>query len=199
MGDFNTNNAEESLHDFLEENDLHDLVKFPTYSKSVSNPSKIDLIITNKHRSFQNTIGVSTGLSDFHKMVMTSMKTTFQKASPKVIVYRDLKSFDKKAFKLELAQKLASTDSTSYLNFENTFIVILDKHAPTKEKTLRVNHKPYVSKGIRQIIMKRSELASRYRKKPTEENNKAFKKQKNYCNNTKEKGVNTTKNWISKT
>ena len=31
IGDFNTTDAEESLHDFLEENDLHSLVKFPTY------------------------------------------------------------------------------------------------------------------------------------------------------------------------
>ena len=52
----------------------------------------------------------------------------------------------------------------------------MDKHAPTKEKTLRVNHKPYVSKGIRQIIMKRSELASRHRKKPTEEKTKLSNK-----------------------
>ena len=35
---------------------------------------------------------------------------------------------------------------------------------------------------MRQAIMKRSELASKYRKNPTEENSKAFKKQRNYCN-----------------
>ena len=59
-----------------------------------------------------------------------------------------MKSFDKKAFKLELAQKLATTDSASYLNFENTFIDILDKHTSTKEKTFTAKHKPYVSKGM---------------------------------------------------
>ena len=173
MGDSNTTDAEESLHDFLEENALHNLVKFSIFFKSVSNTSTIDLIITNKHNK-QNTIGVSTGLSDFHKMVMTSMKTTFQKASPKVIVYRDMKSFDKKAFRLELAQKLATTDSTSFLNFENTFINILDKLSPPKEKTHRANQKAYVSKDMRHAILKRSELALKYCKNPTEENNKAF-------------------------
>ena len=162
---------------------------------SEANPSAIDLIITDKPKSFQNTTGVSTGISDFHKMVMTSMKTTFQKASPKVIVYRDMKSFDKKAFKLELAQKLATTDSTSYLNFENTFINTLDKHAPTKEKTLRDNHKPFVSKGMRQAVMKRSALGSRYRKNLRKKITKLSKSKGIIVTGcTKEKSVNTTKN-----
>ena len=67
---------------------------------------------------------------------------------------------------------MTTTDSARYLNFENTLIDILDKHTPTSEKTLRANHKEYVFKGMRQAIMRRSEL---------------------------EKGVNTTKNWISRT
>ena len=111
-----------------------------------------------------------------------------------------MKSFDKKAFKSEIAQKLTTTDSTSYMNFENTFIDIFDKQAPTEEKTLRANHKLYVSKCMRQAIIKRSELASQYCKKPTEENNKAFKKQKNYCNRLyKRKRCKYYKNWISRT
>ena len=76
MGDFNITPTEEELQDFLEEQDLSNLVHFPTCFKSLDNPSTIDLIITNHKSSFQNTISVSTGLSDFHKMVITSMKTT---------------------------------------------------------------------------------------------------------------------------
>ena len=80
-----------------------------------------------------------------------------------MIVYRGMKSFDNTVFKSELAQKLATTDPKSYLDFGN----ILDKHAPAKQKTLGANHKPYVSKGMRQAIMKRSELDSKYRKQHT--------------------------------
>ena len=35
---------------------------------------------------------------------------------------------------------------------------------------------------MRKAIMKRSELATKYRTRPTEEYKKAFKKQKNFCN-----------------
>ena len=71
---------------------------------SKENPSTIDLVITNKPKSFQNTIGISTGLSDFHKMILTTMKTTFPKAAPKTITYRDMKKLDKTAFKFDLKE-----------------------------------------------------------------------------------------------
>ena len=182
MGDLNTTNDDENLVEFLEDRELSNLVHFPTCFMSETNPSTIDLIITNKPKSFQNTIGVSTGISDFHKMVLTSMKTTFPKAVPKEIVYRDMKNFDKKAFKRDLKENLKKADSTNYALFEEIFENVLDKHAPKKKKIQRANHKPYVTKAMRKAIMKRSELATKYRTRPTEENKKAFKKQRNFCN-----------------
>ena len=53
-----------------------------------NNPEKlscIDLILTNCPRSFQNSCVIETGLSDFHKIVTTVMKTTFRKMEAKVI------------------------------------------------------------------------------------------------------------------
>ena len=70
--------------------------------------------------------------------------------------------FDKVAFKAELKEKLDKIDPTSYLSFENTFTELLDKHAPTKKKTLRANNKPYVSKSMQKANMKRSELATKF-------------------------------------
>ena len=55
------------------------IVKEPTCYKSLSNPSCIDLVITNSSSSFQNTKTISKGLSDFHKMVLTALKQTFRK------------------------------------------------------------------------------------------------------------------------
>ena len=49
---------------------------------SGNNSSAIDLIMTNKPKSFQsfqNTTGVSIGISDYHKMVLTSMEITLSK------------------------------------------------------------------------------------------------------------------------
>ena len=92
---------------------------FPTCFKSDTNPSAIDLIITNKPKSFQNTIGISTGLSDFHEMVLTSMKTTFPKAAPKVMYYRDMKKLDGPSFKADLKNSLNNIDPLKFQSFED--------------------------------------------------------------------------------
>ena len=47
-------------------------------------PSCIDLILTNNPLSFQSFGVIETGLSDFHKMIVTVMKTTNQKLDPKI-------------------------------------------------------------------------------------------------------------------
>lgn len=63
MGDFNSEISEELLHDFCEIYTLKNLVKEPTCFKSTEHPSCIDLLLTNKSRSFQDTTVIETGLS----------------------------------------------------------------------------------------------------------------------------------------
>ena len=82
-GDFNIDDNEEILQDFLFEQNIKNLVKEKTCYKSMENPSCIDLFLTNSSQSFQNTTTVATGLSDFHKMVVTVMKAHFLKHNPK--------------------------------------------------------------------------------------------------------------------
>ena len=69
----------------------------------------------------------------------------------------------------------------NYSLFENVFIEVLNRHDPIKKKIIRANHAPYVTKGFRKAIMKRSQLEKIYFKKRTQESFKKFKKQKNYC------------------
>ena len=54
-------------------------MKKKTCFKSVHNPSCIDLILTNIGMAFQNTTRVFTGLSDFHELVLTVLKTRITK------------------------------------------------------------------------------------------------------------------------
>ena len=82
-GDFNCEETNDYLEDFLFEHNSKNLVKEATCFKSVDNPSCIDLFLTNSPPSFQNTVTVTTGLSDFHRLVVTVMKTTFAKANQK--------------------------------------------------------------------------------------------------------------------
>ena len=66
--------------------------------KSVLNPSTIDLFLTNRPKCFQNSIGISSGESDFHEFVATSFKIACPKNRPIEKVCEDMKKFDKDAF-----------------------------------------------------------------------------------------------------
>ena len=117
MAAINTTETDERPGEFLDYSELSNLVLFPTRFMSETSPSTIDLIITNKSKCFQNT----TGISDFHKMVLTIMKENFPKAVPKEIIYRDMKNLDKEAFKRDLKEKLKHTDSTNFAPFQEIF------------------------------------------------------------------------------
>ena len=79
LGDWNSAVTEKEMLDFCEMYNLDNLIKEPTCFKSTENPSSIDLMLTNKKNSFQNSTAVETGLSDFHKMTVTVMKRYFKK------------------------------------------------------------------------------------------------------------------------
>ena len=178
-GDFNIEDNEPILLEFLTYYDSKNLVKEKTCFKNPENPRCIDLFITNSVMSFQNTTTPATGLSDFHKMIVTVCKTSFQKPKPKEIVYRNYKKFDRHIFKDELKLKLESI--TNYESFEDVFLTILNKHAPLKKNVLRFNQAPYMTKALHKAIMRRSELESKYFKNKTNENKARFKKQKIFC------------------
>ena len=78
--------------------------------------------------SFQNTIAVSNGLSDFHKMVIIAIKMSFKKHSPIERHYRDYKYFDQTKFENNRNEKLNAAIS-NYQSLETFFIQLLNKYA----------------------------------------------------------------------
>ena len=81
------------MQEFLDSFGMKNLVKETMCYKNLQNPTCIDLILKNSQNMFQNTKTVETGLSDFHKMTVTVLKTAFKKSLPKIITYRDHKKF----------------------------------------------------------------------------------------------------------
>ena len=71
MGYFNSEICEEPVKNFCSLYNIKNLIKHPTCFKTPDNPTCIDLIL--KHRSFQNTSVIETGLSDFHRLTTTEM------------------------------------------------------------------------------------------------------------------------------
>ena len=179
-GDFNTQEDDDTLDEFLEDYHARNLVKDPTCFKSPENPSCIDLFITNSYLSFQKTTTVSTGLSDFHKMTVTVLKTTFPKAKPRIITYRT--PYDPQDLANALVENLGRMNGNTYEEFEDAVTLSYDSVSDKKSKTLRANDKDFVTGEMRKAIMKRSQLENKKFKHGTEEATQAFKKHKNYCN-----------------
>ena len=90
VGNFNAEDSETCLSNFLFEINAKNIVNNYTFYKSVENPSCIDLVITNNPLSFQNTITITTDPFDFHKMVITVLKTALAKFIPKNVPSRHL-------------------------------------------------------------------------------------------------------------
>ena len=141
--------------------DSRSLVKDKTYFKKPKNSRCVGLFITNSIGSFQKTTAVLSGSSDFHKMIVTTCKTSFEKS------------------KSVLRLKLRSIKSYEF--FEEVFFEVLNGHVPLKKKFLRANHTPYMTKSLRKTNLRLSELESKYLKNRTIENKAKYKKQNNIC------------------
>ena len=93
IGDFNVTIVDPHMQSFCELYRFKSLIKDPTCFKNPENPSCIDLILTDSPYSFQNSCVIETDPSDFHKMIVSVMKTTFQKLKPRIVQYRDCSNF----------------------------------------------------------------------------------------------------------
>ena len=103
MGDINietqnkTDPGFDKLASFCDVFGLSNLVTSKTcFTKN--NSSSIDVILTNRARSFQKTSVFETGLSDYHGLVATTMKSTVPKLKPKQIKYRSYKKVCSREF-----------------------------------------------------------------------------------------------------
>ena len=181
LGDWNSTVKEEQMANFCDTYNLKNLINEPTCFKSTDNPSSIDIILTNKKHSFQNSITVETGLSDFHKMTVTVMKRFFKKKDPIVIEYRDMKNFDGMKFRDDLRKELQKLESVTVVDFQNIFLTIWNAHAPVKKKVVRGNNAPFMNRTLSKAFMHRAKLKNKSHNFPTEENILAFKKYRNFC------------------
>ena len=134
FGDFNSEMHEYAMKEFTETYNLNNLVKDPTCFKNPLNPSLIDLILTNRSRSFQNTQTIETELSDHHKLIITVMRAFFPKQAPTIFTNRDTKHYDEDLFRNELLEELQNVNggSVDCSTFVNMCTGVLNRYAPLK-------------------------------------------------------------------
>ena len=78
------------------------LIKSLTCFQNPKNPSCIDLMLTNRSKSFTSTQVLDTGLSDHHKMGINVSRAHLPKMKPKTVTYRSYKKFNQCNFRYEL-------------------------------------------------------------------------------------------------
>ena len=142
LGDFNICVDDEAMKNFCSSYCLNSLIKQPACFKNPENPSCVDLILTNKTRSFQSTCVIETGLSDFYRITISVLKMHFRKLPLKVISYRDFKTFENERFITSLQSTLESQNIDYIKNsitLKDLFFEICQKvlnhHAPRKKST----------------------------------------------------------------
>ena len=95
---------------FSDTYNLKNLIKEPTWYKNPNKPSCIDLMLTNKSRSFKHSFVIETGLSNFHRMAVAVIKSTFEKLLPGAVNYRDYKYFENCRFRADFLSKLSKAN-----------------------------------------------------------------------------------------
>ena len=206
IGDFNMSDSDQCFLDFNSQYNAKNIVKEPTCFKSITNPSTIDLIVTNNSRSFWNTKTFKNSLSDFHSLVTTVLNIKYVKPKPKEVTYRNYKHFILGNFQRDLLT-VFSSGCNDYQTFEKMFLSTLNLHAPLKKKIIRGNHAPYFNRNIRKAIMKRNELHTKFGKTHSEVDKGNYRRQrklvsklllrekKNYYHNLDDKVILDNKNF----
>ena len=189
LGDVNSTMSEKEMQEFCTMYNLENLIKDSTCYKNVSNPSSIDVMITNKNvsnpssidvmltnkkSSFENSMTLETRLSEHHKMTITVLKSNFKKNDHITINYRNYKSFDDQKFRNYVIRRLEQFETLNIDDFECFFMTVWDTH-------VRGNNAPFMNKTLSKEFTHRSKLKNQYHKEPTESNKTLYKKQRNFC------------------
>ena len=105
--------ANNYLCEFIDSFSLTNIVNSKTCFETL-NGILLDLMLTNKPKSFCKTCTIETGIIDCHKMIVTFLRASFKRIPTKNIKFYN--------------------GANPYDHFSNIFKTITEKHAPIKQK-----------------------------------------------------------------
>ena len=193
MGDLNidtadiTKNACNYLSDLCDTFSLTNIINGKTCFKAQKGTS-IDVLLTNRPRSFHKMGIFETGFSDHHKLVVSVFRSYFLRIPPKIIEYRNYKIFNETVFLHYLDQELLKGEmykrnNKMYSTFTKVFRLVLDKYAPPKVIKIRGNQDSFMTKELSKAIMNKYKIRNKYRKWPSRENVLPLKEAKGFAIN----------------
>ena len=110
---------------------------------------------------------------------------------PRKIIHRDYKMFHEAKFLHDLDQEMIKASfyqhEEAFTVFSSVFRNVVDRHAPFKQKAVRGNNAPFMTKQLNKVIVDRSRIKNRYLKWPPTENVLELKKAKQLCKNLTKK------------
>ena len=128
---------------FCNQHKLKAMDEDPTSFKNFDNLLCIDLFLKNSSKSFEKCLTLETAMSDFHKLRITILKVKSGKLPPRIILYRDCKNFESKAFNntLQVSLKNFDTNNSTFIELKTIFMELYYKVAPLKTEYLRASFK----------------------------------------------------------
>ena len=107
---------------------------------------------------FHNAKTYETCLSDFHKLVVSTMKRSYKKIPSLMIKYRDYNFFSNEHFKNFSHEKLTNTTKLDHNGIEQLVLNLLSSQAPFKKRMVTSNQWVFMNKEMRKAIVVRCGL-----------------------------------------
>ena len=143
--DFNVDVLDPSMGSFWTLFKLKNIVKEREYYKNPENPSCVDLFLTNSP-NFHNKCVYETGLSDFHKLVVTILWISFESLSSKIIKCRNYKFWWREIL-------MSIQNRLNEINTDGIIVDILNKFALLKKKHVRTSHFRFINRDLNNSTM----------------------------------------------
>ena len=206
LRNFNSEPTKEAMAMFCQMHNLKSLIIEFTCYKNTNKTSCIDLIMTNRLKNFENSCTFETGQSDFHKMTLNVLKSSFKKQKDRVLNYPNYDFYNNKFFREQFLPKLnnnLSKQNNSFEKFQKTCLTVLHLVTPVKHKFRTANQTPFMNKKLNRAIKIRSKLRNKFlnRRSLTDENvynkqiNTRLKKRQLYSNLNVNNAVDGKKFW----
>ena len=115
-------------------------------------------------------------------MIVTVMKSHFQKKEPKIIQYRDYNNFYAEEYRQYIISLLSNRELTrsGFDIFMNKCKDVFDIRVRIKHKYIRSNQSPFMNKEISKAIMNRTRLRNSFLRTRCIRGKEAYNKQRNY-------------------
>ena len=145
------------MKSFCQIYNFKNLLDKPTCYKIPTNPSCVDLIITNKPRSFQNSCTFEICTFQFPQNDPNSTKIIFCKTETKSTkFYHNYKFFNNTLFRDQVLNKLRNSNlqisDKDLKHFKETCLSVVNTIAPLKSRFIRANQAPFIIRKVNGLL-----------------------------------------------